>query len=263
MGKGACVQVHVDGRGVATVTLDRPEVRNAIDDRLADQLRRAAEALSEDPAVRVVVLTGAGSVFSAGADLAWMRSMKDRSREENLADATRMDAMLRTLWDLPKPLIGRVNGHALGGGAGLVAACDVAIAVADAQFGFTEVTLGLAPAVISPYVVRKVGRSFARATFVTGERFGAERALAAGLVHRVVAPGELAAAVDGMVTQCLRGGPEAIAVAKSLPDLALRPIDEATAETPGIIAALRVGEEGQAGMHAFLDRRVPAWAPDE
>jgi len=262
VGKGVCVQVQVDGRGVATVTLDRPEVRNAIDDRLADQLRRAAEALSEDHAVRVVVLTGAGSVFSAGADLGWMRSMSDRSREENLADATHMDAMLRTLWDLPKPLIGRVNGHALGGGVGLVATCDVVIAVAGAQFGFTEVALGLAPAVISPYVLRKVGRSFARATFVTGERFGAERALAAGLVHRVVAPEELDAAVDGMVTQCLRGGPEAIAAAKRLPDLALRPIDEATAETPGIIAALRVGDEGQEGMHAFLDRRAPAWAPD-
>jgi methylglutaconyl-CoA hydratase len=186
MGMESTIRVERAARGVATVTMDRPEVRNAFNERLIGDLRAAAEALGADPEVRVVVLTGAGTVFSAGADLNWMRSMKAYGYEENVADSRALDAMLRTLYDLPKPLIGRINGHALGGGTGLAAVCDIAIAADDALFGFTEVTLGLAPAVISPYVVRKVGRSFARAVFVTGERFGAVVALEHGLIHEVV-----------------------------------------------------------------------------
>ncbi len=255
------MQVTIDDRGVATVTMNRPEVRNAFNDRLITELGQATAWLGQNETIRVVVLTGAGSVFSAGADLDWMRSMVDRTFEENLADASRIDTLLRTLWDLPKPLIGRVNGHALGGGVGLVAVCDVAVAAVGAGFGFTEVALGLAPAVISPYVVRKVGRSFARAAFVTGERFDAERALAAGLVHRVVAREELDAAVEVTVGHCLRAGPHAVVAAKRLVDLALRPLDEATAGTPGVIAELRVSPEGQEGMRAFLEKRAPAWAP--
>jgi methylglutaconyl-CoA hydratase len=173
-----------------------------------------------------------------------------------------MNAMFRALYDLPKPLIGRINGHALGGGTGLVAVCDVAIATQTALFGFTEVVLGLAPAVISPYVVRKVGRSFARSVFVTGERFDAERALSAGLVHQVVGPHALDQAVEAAVDRCLRAGPHAIAAAKRLPDLALQPLDAAQQETVRIIAGLRVGDEGQEGMQAFFDRRSPSWVPD-
>lgn len=259
MGEGSRIQVTVDSRGVATVTMDRPEVRNAFDEPLIAELREAAAGALSDPAVRVVVLTGSGTVFSAGADLGWMRSMVDHTFEANLADSARADAMLRALYDLPKPLIGRVNGHALGGGVGLVAVCDVAIAHHEVRFGFPEVTLGLAPAVISPYVVRKVGRSFARAVFVTGEQFGADRALAAGLVHQVVASADLDAAVAATVDRCLQAGPHAVAAAKRLPDLALRPLDEATAETPALIAALRVSDEGQEGMQAFLERRPPTW----
>lgn len=259
MGAFSGIQITVDSRGVATVVMDRPEVGNAFDEPLIAQLTEAAGTLS-DPAVRVVVLTGAERVFSAGADLNWMRSMKDRTFEENLADSARVDAMLRALYDLSVPLIGRVNGHALGGGVGLVAVCDVAIAVEDGRFGFPEVTLGLAPAVISPYVVRKVGRSFARAVFVTGEQFGADRALAAGLVHQVVGTADLDEAVGVVVGRCLRAGPQAVALAKRLPDLALRPLDEATAATPALLAALRVGDEAQEGMQAFLDRRLPSWA---
>ena len=256
------LRVDLDDRGVATVVMDRPQVRNAFDAALIAQLHDTALRLGADDAVRAVVLTGAGDVFSAGADLNWMASMKGWTYEENVADSSRMDAMFRALYDLPKPLIGRVNGHALGGGTGLTAVCDIAIAVIGALFGFTEVVLGLAPAVISPYVVRKVGRSFARSVFVTGERFGADRALAAGLVHEVVDPAALDAAVEAAVVRCLLAGPGAIAAAKRLPDLALRDLDEASAQTVHVIAGLRVGEEGQEGMQAFFDRRRPAWVPD-
>jgi methylglutaconyl-CoA hydratase len=207
------------------------------------------------------VLTGAGPVFSAGADLTWMGSMREWSREDNVADARRMAALLRALYELPKPVIGRINGHALGGGAGLTAICDIAIAVEGARIGFTEVTVGIVPATISPYVVRKVGRSFARSVFVTGEQFSAARALAAGLVHEVVAEVDLDMAVEAAVERCLRGGPRAVAVAKRLADLALQPLDEAAAETAEIIAELRVSDEGQEGMTAFLEHRPPSWIP--
>ena len=257
------IRTDIDRRGVATVTMDRPDVRNAFDDRLIAQMHEVATGLGQDPAVRVVVLTGAGDIFSAGADLNWMKSMKGWTFDENVADSTRMNGMFRALYELPKPLIGRINGHALGGGTGLTAVCDIAIAVQHALFGFTEVVLGLAPAVISPYVVRKVGRSFARAVFVTGERFDANRALDAGLVHQVVGPHALDDAVDAAVERCLRAGPTAIAAAKRLPDLALRPLDEATSETVQIIAGLRVGDEAQEGMQAFFDRRPASWVPPE
>src|SRR5688572_29937596 len=252
------LRIDTDARGVATITMDRPEVRNAFNDRLISEMYRAASALGEDDAVRVVVLTGAGDIFSAGADLNWMRSMKEWTFDENVADSTRMNGMFRALYDLPKPLIGRINGHALGGGTGLTAVCDIAIAVEGSLFGFTEVVLGLAPAVISPYVVRTVGRSFARAVFVTGERFDAARAASAGLVHQVVSADALDAAVEDAVARCLKAGPVAIAAAKRLPDLALRPLDEASAETVQIIAGLRIGDEGQEGMAAFFDKRPPA-----
>ena len=261
MGQYATIRVETDHRGVATVTMDRPEVRNAFDDTLIAELGKTASDLGQDDGVRVVVLTGAGRIFSAGADLNWMRSMKDWTFEENVADSTRMNAMFRALYDLPKPLIGRINGHALGGGTGLTAVCDIAIAVEQATFGFTEVVLGLAPAVISPYVVRKVGRSFARAAFVTGERFDARRAQAAGLVHEVTDADALDAAVAAAVDRCLLAGPAAAAAAKRLPDLALRPLDEAAAETVRVIAGLRVSEEGQEGMSAFFEKRSPSWVP--
>ncbi len=256
------LHVSVDGHGVATVTMDRPEVRNAFDDQLILELTETARRLGEDPAVRVVVLTGAGEVFSAGGDLNWMRGMAAYSREENEADAVRMNAMFRALYDLPKPLIGRVNGHAIAGGTGLSAVCDIVIAVQPALFGLTEVVLGLAPAVISPYVVRKIGVSHSRALFVTGELFDTERALRIGLVHQVVADVQaLDAAVDATVRRCLKAGPQAIAVAKRTPDLALAPLDEATRITPGLIAGLRAGAEGQEGMQAFLQKRPASWVP--
>jgi methylglutaconyl-CoA hydratase len=262
LGSPSTVTVDVDARGVATVAMDRPAVRNAFDDQLIAEMTAVAEAMAADRDVRVVVLTGAGATFSAGADLNWMRSMKDWTVEENEADSRRMNAMFRALYDLPKPLIGRINGHAIAGGTGLAAVCDIAIAVEGAKLGLTEVVLGLAPAVISPYVLRKIGISHARALFVTGELFDADHAHRIGLVHEVV-PDESAldAAVERAVDRCLRAGPAAVAVAKGVPDMAVGPLDEVTARTPAIIAALRVGEEGQEGMQAFFDKRPPAWVP--
>jgi methylglutaconyl-CoA hydratase len=256
--------VAVDGRGVATVTMDRPEVRNAFDEVLIGELTQAAGRLAADDDVRAVVLTGAGPAFSAGGDIGWMQGMAAATREDNHADAVRMDGMFRALYDLPKPLIGRINGHAIAGGTGLAAVCDIAICVADARFGLTEVVLGLAPAVVAPYVARKIGVSHSRALFVTGELFDADRALRIGLVHEVVPDGAaLDAAVDAAVGRALRGGPQAQAVAKRTPELALAPLDEATRITPGLIAGLRVGAEGQEGMQAFFDRRPAAWVPSE
>jgi methylglutaconyl-CoA hydratase len=257
----ATLTLDQDPRGVATLTLDRPDVRNAIDATLIHELGDAVGTLATDDAVRVVVITGAGPVFSAGADLNWMSAARGWTREENVDDARGLGNVLRALYDLPKPLIGRVNGHALGGGLGFVATCDVAIAVEGARMGFTEVALGIAPAVISPFVLRKVSRSFARAAFVTGERFGAARALAAGLVHEVVAESDLDDAVATVVDRCLRNGPQAMAAAKRLPDIALQPLEQACAETAELIATLRTSEEGREGMRAFLEHRDPSWAP--
>lgn len=253
------LRMERDARGVVTITMDRPEVRNAFDPQLIAELTGAAGELAGDRSVRVVVLTGAGEAFSAGADLNWMKSMKDFGHAENVADSTRLDAMFRALWDLPQPLIGRINGLALGGGTGLTAVCDIAIASDTAAFAFTEVLLGLAPAVISPYVVRKTSLSFARSVFVTGERFSAERAREAGLVHQVVPAAELDAAVEAAVRRCLAAGPGAAAAAKRLPEIALLPLDEAAARTVQIIAELRAGPEGQEGMSAFFDKRKPSW----
>lgn len=256
------VSVTLDERGVATVTLDRPEVRNAFDASVIAELTECVERLGADDAVRVVVLTGAGKVFSAGGDLNWMRGMVAYSEEDNRADAVRMNAMLRALYDLPKALIGKINGHAIAGGTGLAAVCDITIAVDGAKFGLTEVVLGLAPAVISPYVVRRIGIGHARSLFVTGELFDTERAHRIGLVHEVAADVKaLDAAVSEAVDRCLKAGPKAVATAKRLPDMAVAPLDEATTVTPGIIAALRAGEEGQEGMAAFFDKRPATWVP--
>ena len=262
MSQYTTLRVTPDARGVVTVTMDRPEVRNAFDPVLIEELTQVATGLAADAGVRVVVLTGAGEVFSTGADLNWMKAMKAYSHEENVADSTRLDGMFRALWDLPQPLIGRIMGHALGGGTGLTAVCDIAIATDTASFGFTEVLLGLAPAVISPYVVRKTSLSFARSVFVTGERFSAARAREAGLVHEVVAVDAIDAAVEAAVQRCLAAGPHAVAAAKRLPEIALQDLDVAAAQTVQIIAGLRASDEGQEGMTAFFERRTPGWVSE-
>ncbi|MGE0593594.1 MAG: enoyl-CoA hydratase-related protein [Vicinamibacterales bacterium] len=247
---------------VARVTLNRPHVRNAIDAQLVQELTTWATAAAADATLRCVVLDGAGQAFSAGADLAWMRGALDRSREDNLADAEATARLFLALDTLPVPLIGRVHGAALGGGAGLVAVCDVAVSEADAQFGFTEVRLGIVPAVISPYVLARIGRSAARAYVLTGRRFDAGTACRIGLVHAVAPAAQLDDTVEGYVADVLASGPHAVAAAKALiaEVWPLTPA-EALGRTAATIADLRVSPEGQDGLRAFLEKRAPSWRP--
>jgi methylglutaconyl-CoA hydratase len=261
-GQNAPVQITCDG-GVARVVLDRPQVHNAFDDRLVADLTAALEALDADPAVRAVVLTGAGSTFSAGADLNWMRSMAAAGEAENRADALRLARLMRTLNFLSKPTVARVNGSAYGGGVGLVACCDVAIGVIGAKFSLSEVKLGLVPAVISPYVVAAIGPRHARKLFVGGDVIEADEAQRIGLLHQCVGGGELDAAVDRALHWLGKGGPIAQAEAKRL---ALRMAGETReaaeardADNADLIARLRVSPEGQEGLGAFLAKRAPAW----
>lgn len=259
------LRVERGDRGVVTVTLDRPEVRNAFDAALIDALRTAFEELAGEPEdeVRVVVLTGAGRVFSAGADLNWMGAMVDFSFEENVEDSRNLDRMLRAIQRCPKPVVARVNGHAFGGGAGLVACADIAVAERGALFGFTEVRLGIAPAVISPYVIPRIGLGNARHLFLTGERFDATVAERIGLVNLCVEPDHLDATVEEVVDGLLAAGPRAQAAMKQLTFevAAARSLDEATDRTVEVISRLRVSEEGQEGMRAFFEKRDPSWRP--
>jgi methylglutaconyl-CoA hydratase len=247
--------------GVEYLTLNRPDVRNAFDERMIAELSAWASAAKEDPALRCVVLAGAGPTFSAGADIAWMKRQAGYTEEENLRDAAAAARMFSALDTLPVPTIARIQGAALGGGAGLVAVCDVAVAEEEARFGFTEVKLGILPAVISPFVLGKIGRSAARELFLSGTRFSAARAREIGLVHAVVPPERLDEVVDGYVREVLSAGPEAIAAAKALiRDVCGRPIEEAAPLTASALARRRVSAEGQEGLAAFLERRTPSWS---
>jgi methylglutaconyl-CoA hydratase len=248
-------------KGVVWLTLDRPEIHNAFDDRLIAELTAELTRLGVDEAVRVVVLTGAGRSFSAGADLNWMRRTATYGEAENLADARALAKLMQTLNELPKPTVARVNGAALGGGTGLVACCDIVVASAQATFGTTEVRLGLIPAVIGPYVLAAIGPRQARRLMLTGERISAAEAARVGLVHEVVQPDQLDWGVERIVGELLQGGPDAIAAAKRLiADLSGRPTDAPLIDgTAQRIAALRATPEAREGVGAFLDKRAPAW----
>jgi methylglutaconyl-CoA hydratase len=245
---------------VATVTLARPEAHNALNAELVEELTRCFEELAEDQETRVVVLAGEGRSFCAGADIGYMRETAGLSYEENLEDARRLAMMFWTIDECPKPVVAKVQGVAMGGGAGLLAVADVVVADSDARFAFSEIRLGIAPATISPFVVRKIGVSHARSLFVTGERFGGERAREMGLVHRVVSKDGLDEAVEEKVGDLLEGGPVAQATLKGL----LRRLEttepmEAPGLTARVISELRTGEEGQEGLAAFLEKRDPRW----
>jgi methylglutaconyl-CoA hydratase len=238
-------------------------VRNAFDDTMVAELAGWAEQVAADGRVRAVIISGAGPVFCAGGDLAWMAKTIEFSEEQNVADALAASRMFRTIDNLPCPVIGRVHGAALGGGAGLAAVCDIVVAEEGAMFGFTEVKLGIIPAVISPFALRKIGRSAARELFLTGRRFTAQHALEIGLVHSVVAAGELDRAVDAVLHDVCSAGPEAVAAAKQLIRDVLDSRPEEVAElTARALAARRVSDEGQHGLRAFLDRRKPRWSPE-
>lgn len=252
--------VYTIDKLVARVTFNRPEVHNAFNDQMIEELTHVFKDIQERESVRVVVLTGEGESFSAGADINWMRKVKDYSFEENFENSLKLADLFYFVYSLPKPTIARVNGTAIGGGTGLVAVCDIAIASSVAKFSFSEVKLGLVPACISPYVIRKCGEGRTREFFLTGERLSAEKALSAGLVNQVVPPKELDEAVEDLVSQLLSSGPQAIGVCKELlgnvPSLSF---EEAKEYTARVLSGLRISDEGQEGTKAFLEKRKPKW----
>lgn len=259
--------LDIDARGVANVTLNRPDVHNAFDSALIAQISALLVELARADTVRMVVLSGAGRSFCAGGDLNWMRAMKQYTPEENLADAGQLAGMFIALRRFPKPLIGVVHGVAFGGGSGLVALCDYVLAADDARFGFTEARLGLLPATISPFVIEKIGMSAARAHFISGAPFTAQEALRIGLVHKLVAKEDLPVARESVVRQFLESGPAACQLAKVLIDAVdtlIRQTHDATAPavteyTTAAIAEIRATEEAQEGMSAVLEGRKPGW----
>lgn len=250
----------VDASGKATVTLNRPEVHNAFDDAIIARLTETFESLGKRDDVRVVVVAANGKSFSAGADLGWMRRMANYSEAENRADAEQLARLIHVLDSLPKPTVARVQGAAIGGGVGLVAACDVAVASEAASFALSEVRLGLIPAVISPYVIGAIGPRHARRYMLTAERFDAAEAKRIGLVHDVVPAAELDAAVASVVDALLLGGPEAVRESKLLArDVGGSPNEGVRADTARRIARLRASPEGKEGVSSFLEKRKPRW----
>ncbi|MGH7000935.1 MAG: enoyl-CoA hydratase-related protein [Stellaceae bacterium] len=253
------VLVSRDARGVATVTLNRPERRNAFDAALIRELDALLAKLARETAVRVVVLTGAGQAFSAGADINWMRRVAGYGKRENRADAMGLSRLLRRLDTLPQPTVARVNGAAYAGAIGLICACDVAVTVTEATFAISEVRVGLLPATIAPYVTATIGARQARRFNLTGEVFGADEALRIGLVHKIAALAKLDAAVGAVVDALLHGAPVAQAKAKRMiAAVAGKPITRSVmARTADAIAEARASPEGREGLAAFLEKRKP------
>jgi methylglutaconyl-CoA hydratase len=247
--------------GVARVTLNRPELRNAFDDALIRELQGAFETLANDKTVRVVVLAGNGPAFCAGADLNWMKRMSAYGHEENLADAQALATMLATLDRMPKPTIARVHGPVFAGGTGLVAACDIAVGTPEAKFCFSEAKLGLSPATISPYVIRAIGERMARRYFLTAEVFEAEEAHRIGMLSALTTADKLDATIDELLKHLLAGGPDAHAKIKDLiRAVANRPVDGAlSADTAKRIAEVRASPEGREGIASFLEKRKASW----
>ena len=254
--------VDVAAEGRATVTLNRPDVHNAFDDKLIALLTRELDALDRNPTVGVVVLAAAGKSFCAGADLKWMRRMAEYSEAENQADAEALAALMKTLNRLSKPTVAEVQGAAYGGGVGLICCCDIAIASEAAQFSISEVKLGLIPSVISPYVVAVIGERQARRYALGAETFDAIEAKRIGLVHEVTAAEDLQVAVEAMVEALLANGPAAMAETKDqIAGVANRPVDDRLiAAAAARIARIRVSDEGREGVAAFLEKRKPGWA---
>jgi methylglutaconyl-CoA hydratase len=247
--------------GVARVIMNRPEVHNAFDEHLIGELTSELRHLDHDTEVRVVVLAASGKSFSAGADLNWMKRMAGYSEAENLRDAVALAGLMRTLRGMRKPTLARVQGAAYGGGVGLVACCDIAVAATEATFSLSEVRLGLIPSVVSPYVIAAIGERAASRFFLTGERFDATEAKFSGLVHEVVHADKLDETLGRIIGYLLQGGPHAVAAAKKLiADVAHRPVDDGLMEdTARRIAAIRVTPEGKEGINAFLEKRPASW----
>ena len=260
------IKINTDQRGVQTLCMNRPEVHNAFDALMISELTDALKEADQNDAVRLVVITGTGSWFSAGADLNWMRGLVNASEEENERDALRLADLLRCLNYLSKPTIARINGAAFGGGVGLIAACDISISIKRTCFGLTEARLGLVPAVISPYVMRRIGETYARRYFLTAERFDCQTAYDIGLVQQLVSAKRLDEIVEESIRKLLKGGPMAVAHCKQLVFMnsghsvdSQKLMDKKTAR---LIAQLRVSAEGQEGLTAFLEKRKAGWIND-
>ncbi|HHE39173.1 MAG TPA: enoyl-CoA hydratase/isomerase family protein [Candidatus Cloacimonetes bacterium] len=245
---------------IAYITLNRPEIHNAFNDTMISELTEVFEDLKDNDDVRVIILTGNGKSFCAGADLKWMKKMKDFSYEENLEDSLALSKMFFKMYSIKKPTICLVNGAAIGGGTGLVAVCDIAIAAEKAKFSFSEVKLGLVPACISPYVVKKCGEGRCREFFLTGERLSADKACKSGLINFVVPLEEMDVFTGKITKQLITSGPEAIGMCKDLlskvPEMDLIEAGDFTAD---VISKMRISDEGQEGMNAFFEKRKPDW----
>lgn len=260
MGNNFETIIYTTNKNVAYVTLNRPEVHNAFNDTMLTELTNLFTQIAKDNNIRIVVITGNGKSFCAGADVNWMKKIVNYTYEENIKDSNKIADCMYALYTLPQPTIARVNGHAIGGGMGFVGTCDIVISVDTAQFSLSEVKIGLVPACISPYIIRKVGEGGCREFFITGERLTAEKALKAGLVNSVVPIEKLDSAVEEIVNRLLSSGPNAIASCKELlRNVPQMNLEDAKEYTVKVIAKLRVSEEGQEGMNAFLEKRKPKW----
>lgn len=258
------ITIDADARGVALLTLNRPEKHNAMSAQMLAELTRAATQLGDDDAVRVVVMTGAGRSFCAGGDLEWMRAQRDMNPATRSAEASKLATMLGALNTLPKPLIGRVQGNAFGGGVGMAAVCDVAIGVEGLKMGFTETRLGIIPATIGPYVLARMGEGCARRVFMSARLFDAQEAVDLGLLARVVPAHDLDAAIEAEVLPYLSCAPGAVAAAKQLArDLGPRIDAEVVAQTIAALAARWETAEAEEGIGAFFDKRKPAWVVED
>ncbi|MGQ9619051.1 MAG: enoyl-CoA hydratase-related protein [Candidatus Aminicenantia bacterium] len=243
------------------IVLNRPEVRNAFDDLMISELHQVLDEVEKEGRVRVVIITGAGDSFCAGADLNWMRRVKDWSYEKNYEDALKVAELMEKIYTFPKPIITRVNGATIGGGTGIVASSDIAVASENAFFGLAEVKIGLVPSVISPYLVKRCGERVCREIFLTGERISAKKALEHGLVNYVVHPSEMDKKVEEIVEMLLTSGPNALRICKELiKKVSETPLREVKYYTADIIAKIRISEEGQEGIASFLEKRKPKWA---
>ncbi len=246
---------------LALVTFNRPEIHNAFNSTVITEMQEIFDEIAGDDSLRAVVLSGKGKSFCAGADLNWMRGVIKQSFEENLEESNALADLFWSIYTCKRPVIGRINGAAIGGGTGFVAVCDIAIAARSAVFSFSEVKIGVVPACIGPYVIKKMGEGKTRELFITGERMKADRAHEVGLVNRVVEDDHLDAETDTLLKHILTSGPEAVAMAKKLiSDVPNQTPDEFKPYTAEMIARLRVSDEGQEGMDAFLNKRKPRWA---
>jgi methylglutaconyl-CoA hydratase len=254
------LKLSTDDRGVATLMLAQPEKHNAMSGAMIEELSSAAHALGADASIRAVILTGEGKSFCAGGDLEWMRSQFEADRDTRIAEAMKLASMLRDLNELPKPLIGRINGQAFGGGIGMMSVCDVAVGVETARFALTETRLGLIPATISPYVLARMGEGIARRVFMSGRRFQAEEAVQLGLLAKSVSADKLDAAIDAEIEPYLSTAPGAVEKAKKLARFLGPTIDEAVMrETANQLADCWESEETIEGISAFFDKRKPSW----